>query len=117
MGDWVEVDPGASPPSGCSPSDMEDKLGTVQFIPHFNDVVGTGTNAEYHVHGFGALYVTGYNFGGQYKEDSLVDGELPCTGSQRCIQGYLIGDWVDSTNSTAGLGGGDYGVVSVQLSD
>lgn len=116
LGDWVEIDPGASPPSGCSTSWMEDTLGTVQFIPYFNDVVGTGTSAQYHVHGYGALYVTGYNFGGQYKEDSLISGLPPCTGADRCIEGYMIGDWVGSAGS-AGTGGGSYGVITLELID
>ena len=114
LGDWFEIDPGASPPSGCSPGQMGNIVGTVQYVPYFDDVVGTGTSAQYHIDGYGALYVTGYNFGGGYKEDSLIDGLPPCTGDDRCIQGYMIGDWVES-NIPAGLGGGGYGVVSLEL--
>ncbi len=114
LGDWLEIDPGASPSSGCSPTWMRNTLGTVQFVPYFNDVVGTGTSAQYHVHGYGALYVTGYNFGGLYKENSLITGVLPCTGADRCIQGYMIGDWVES-GASSGIGGGDYGVVAIEM--
>ena len=117
LGDWKELDPGASPPASCSPSDLSAALGTVQYIPYFNDIDGTGTNAEYHIHGYGALYVTGYNFGGSYKEDSIIDGDPACTGSLRCIQGYMIGGWVDSASATTGLGGGEYGVVALELTN
>lgn len=114
LGDWYEIDPGASPPSGCTPAGMAATIGTVQHIPYFNDVLGTGTSATYHVNGYGALYVTGYNFGGSYKEDSIVTGLPACAGSERCIQGYMIGDWVES-DIPAGLGGGNYGVVSLEF--
>ncbi len=114
LGDWLEIDPGASPPGECNPSTMRDTIGTVQFVPYFDDVVGTGTNADYHINGFGALYVTGYNFGGSYKEDSIVTGVAPCTGDDRCIQGYMMGDWVDS-NTSPGLGGGDYGIIALEM--
>lgn len=116
QGTLLAVDPGASPSSGCSPTTLEDVLGTVQVIPYFNDVTGTGNNAIYHMDGFGALYVTGYNLGGLYKEKSLIDGQPVCTGSLRCIQGYLIGDWIQSGAST-GLGGTQYGVVALELTN
>jgi len=115
QGTMLEVDPGASPTSGCSTTTMQDALGTVQVIPYFNDVVGSGTNATYSMDGFGALYVTGYSLGGLYKENSIVDGNPVCTGSLRCIEGYMIGDWVQSSGVSTGLGGGDYGVVSLQF--
>lgn len=113
-GVWQPIDPGSSPANGCDPVMFEDMIGNVQLIPYFDGYDGTGNNAEYRVSGFGAFYVTGYNFGGQYHEPSIVDGQPPCTGEDRCIEGYLIGDWVASGGSAIG-GGNDRGVNIVGL--
>lgn len=115
VGAWQQIDPGSSPSNGCEPVDLTSMLGTVQLIPYFDDHQGTGNNAEYHVSGFGAFYVTGFYFSGQFKEQSLIDGQFPCNGNERCIQGYFIGDWVASGGSVVG-GGNDHGVNIVGLS-
>jgi len=112
--DWVGIDPGASPTSECDHRELESIVGTVVLLPYFDGHRGTGSNAEYHIFGYGAIYVTGYNFAGQFKERSLIDNRFPCGGSDRCIQGYMIGDWRASGNSG---GGPDLGVTSVQLSN
>lgn len=114
VGVWQTIDPGASPATGCDPVMFEDMIGEVQLIPYFDGYSGTGNNASYHVSGFGAFYVTGYNFGGQFKEPSIIDGQLPCNGNSRCIEGYFIGDWVASGGSAIG-GGNDHGVNIVGL--
>jgi Flp pilus assembly protein TadG len=108
---WVADDPGASPSTGCSANIMENLVGTVVLIPYFNEFDGTGAGAEYHIAGFGAFYLTGYNFAGQYKERSLVTGNQVCTGEDRCLEGFLIKDYVVS--GTPGGGGTDFGVVVV----
>jgi hypothetical protein len=113
-GVWAPIDPGASPANGCEPVMFEDMIGHVQLIPYFDGYDGTGSNALYKVSGFGAFYITGYNFGGQFKEPSIVDGQLPCNGSNRCIEGYFIGDWVASGGSAIG-GGNNRGVNIVGL--
>jgi hypothetical protein len=91
---------------------MENLVGEVVLLPYFDEFRSVGANSEYHVAGFGAFYITGYNFGGQYKEDSIVDGTPPCKGEDRCIEGYVIGDWVASGGD---IGGSDLGVVVIQL--
>ncbi len=110
------VDPGSSPARGCDASDVAGMLGTVQILPVFDGYTGQGNNGEYQVSGFGSLYVTGYNFGGQFKEDSLIDGQLPCNGNQRCIQGYLLGDWAVADEGGAPLSAEDLGVVTTRFS-
>jgi len=113
-GSWLTVDPGSSPAAGCDETVLDDMVGTVQFIPYFDQVRNTGSNAEIHVSGFGALYITGYYFAGQYEARSLVDDERPCNGNDRCIQGYFIGGWLAPGGS--GLGGGsDHGLSVVRL--
>ncbi len=111
---WMAVDPGSSPANGCVPVDFQNMLGTVQIMPYFDESSGTGNNAQYHASGFGALYVTGYYFAGQYRERSLINNQWPCSGNERCIQGYFIGDWVGGGGS--GIGGGNaHGVNIVGL--
>lgn len=107
--DWVYTDPGSSPSNGCSASEVEDLiLDQIIFVPWFNDIDGTGANGQYHVAGFGAFYVTGYNFGGQYKEPH---GAVPCSGQLRCLEGYFM----EATIPDGDLGGTDHGVIVVKF--
>jgi hypothetical protein len=112
---WVGIDPGASPTTGCSASFMESLIGEVVLIPYFDDVVGIGNGAQYHVAGFGAFYITGYNFTGQYKENSVITGDKACDPPDTCIEGYLIDPWIASGGGE--IGGGDFGVVVIQFVD
>ena len=109
VGDWVTIDPGTSPSNDCSPVYMADLVGTVIHLPFFDDIIGTGNTATYHVAGFGALYITGYNFGGSFKQPS--SGSAPCGGSDRCIAGYFT----TSTATDGEIGGEDRGIVIVKL--
>ena len=106
-GDWVGEDPGASPSTGCSADELRELLlsGEPVLVPYFDDVDGLGAGGEYHIIGVGAFIPTGYNFGGQYKENE------PCSGDERCISGYFTTDVVD----TGDLGGENRGVVIVRL--
>ena len=107
---WVDTDPGSSPSNGCSAATVEDEiLNKIVFIPWFDDLQGTGATGEYHIAGFGALYVTGYNFGGQYK---APNGGVPCSGQLRCLEGYFI-----ETTLTYGdtLDGTDHGLLVVKF--
>ena len=126
---WVSSDPGASASTGCDPATLKELiLEKVVFIPYFDDLVSC-TGAElycatmpppsgplpngkwYHVQDFGAFYVTGYNFAGQYKETINPSGVLPCFGDKRCIEGYFT-----TGSASAGDIGGEFkGVVIVKL--
>jgi Flp pilus assembly protein TadG len=113
--DWVEIDPGASSSTGCDRDYLRSLVGTVQLVPYFDDIVGTGGTADYHVAGFGAFYITGFKFPG-LTEPSIIPsilGEAPCDGSINCIQGYLIEDWVVSGGGE--IGGEDLGVVIIKF--
>ena len=108
--DWVGEDPGASPSSGCSADDLRALiLDKTVLIPYFDDTQGLGANGEYHIAGVGAFHITGYNFGGQYKEPST--SLAPCSGDERCISGYFTTAVTDEGE----LGGQDFGVVVVRL--
>lgn len=113
VGSWVTADPGSSPSNGCRASEVEQTVGTVVLIPYFENYSQTGNNGQYQPYAYGALYVTGYYFGGQFREKSLVDGQDPCSGNDRCIQGYMIGEWAVSGPTN---GGSNLGVLGVQLS-
>ncbi len=109
VNDWVAIDTGASPSTACDPPDLESLVGTAVPIPFFDDIMDTGSNATYHVAGFGALHVTGYNFGGGFKYPS--GSTAPCGGSDRCIAGYFT----TTTLSMGEIGGEDRGIVIVKL--
>lgn len=116
VGTDVTADPGSSPSNGCDVDEIAAMVGTVQLLPIFDGYTGSGNTAAYHVSGFAPLYVTGYNFGGQYKEPSLIDGQLPCTGNGRCVQGYLLGDWAVVDGAGAPLLAEGFGVTTTRLS-
>ena len=107
---WVGEDPGASPSTGCSPAALKALiLDKDVAIPYFYDVRGLGANGEYRVSGLGGFHVTGYNFGGQYKEPSAASA--PCSGDKRCIAGYIS----SKTTTSGELGGEDRGLLIVKL--
>ncbi|MCL1593985.1 MAG: Tad domain-containing protein [Actinomycetia bacterium] len=83
---------------------------TVQVIPYYNDLREPGGNRVYTVAGFGAFYITGYRFPG-INHKSVITGEMPCTGSDNCIEAFAIGDWVVDDGTIGGTG--DFGVVTV----
>lgn len=105
---WVGADPGSSPSNGCKPGDVTALLGTEIPLPFFDDLTGTGNNGAYHVAGFGLFHVTGYNFGGQYKQPK---SSPPCSGDERCLAGYFTTGAI----YTGTRGGPDYGLAIVEL--
>jgi Flp pilus assembly protein TadG len=48
-----------------------------------------GTSTRYHVVGYAAFYMTGLRVPGA-AEKSIVTGNFPCSGSEKCISGYFI---------------------------
>ncbi len=112
-GNIVIEDPGASPSTGCSPSVLYDTIfdNNPILLPWFLDAWGLGANGQYEVKDFMAFYVTGYNFGGQYKVKSSATGDYPCKGDDRCISGYIT----TKLDPDADIGGGNRGVLVVRL--
>ncbi len=126
--DWTPEDPGASPSTGCDKEDLADLLlgadrqGTLNFIPYFDDENGlNGANGEYHIAGYGAFYVVGYNFGGQlieYADPLLSD---PCRpgglrplnwtsgNDERCLVGYFVSAVYTGPGS---IGPGGFGITT-----
>jgi len=108
-GIWESADPGASPPSACSPDEFMALIGDGIPIPVFDDIESVGDGGRYHVAGFGLFHVTGYNFGGQYKAPDRQTA--PCSGDERCISGYFTSGTVFDGEP----GGQDWGFVIVKL--
>ena len=104
-GQWVNADPGSSPTTGCSPSDLSVLVGTAVPLPIFDDLVGLGEGGEYHISGFALFFITGYNFGGQFRFNP------PCSGDERCVSGFFTSGVVHD----GGVGGVDRGIVIVKL--
>ena len=104
---WYSVDPGTSPPASCSPVGFESLMEKEIPIPIFDDLEMVGAGGRYHLVGFGLFHVTGYNFGGQYKEPATP----PCSGDERCISGYFASGVVYEGEP----GGEDWGFAIVKL--
>jgi hypothetical protein len=55
---------------------------------------GNGSNAYYHRAGYAQFYLSGYNLnvtgGIPNKRQSLVSGNFPCNGSNKCISGWFL---------------------------
>lgn len=113
FGSVVGADPGASPSNGCSPAYFREQIYLqdvlVPWYRDFDGVGGAGGNGEYEISGIGAIHVTGYNFGGQYKAPSAATA--PCKGDDRCIAGTIV----QVTVTDGDIGGEDRGVLVVKL--
>ena len=107
-GEDAPADPGASPTTGCDAADLKDLIfEKTVLLPWFIDANNLGgANAEYTIENFVGFYVTGYNFGGQFKEP----GGGPCSGEVRCIEGYF-----KHATSDTGTIGGTNGVIIVKF--
>jgi Flp pilus assembly protein TadG len=88
------VDPGISAPSSCSNDYIVSLQNKPVLLPIFDRVAGTGSGATYHVFGYAAFILSGYYLGGQYSSGKPA----PCSGNDRCIQGYFT-KFVDLTEA------------------
>jgi Flp pilus assembly protein TadG len=79
---------GESPPSGCNASDFAGWIGRTVLLPIYDQAGGTGSGAWYHVYGYAAFTLTGYQFVGQFKSGGSKICGPGSNGSDRCITGY-----------------------------
>lgn len=84
---------------------------TVLYIPVFDGLGGTGHNGTYHLKGFAAFVVTGYQLPG-LKDKSIISNKDYCKGTAKCIYGFFTQGLV---NKPGGVGGSDLGARIVQL--
>ncbi|MBB5641503.1 TadE/TadG family type IV pilus assembly protein [Cryobacterium roopkundense] len=91
-------------------------LGQTILIPVYDGAGGSGSGAWYHVYGFAAFTVTGWNFsGGGASGRYHADPSAPsCTGSCRGVQGFFV-DWVSLDGSITDLDGPDLGASAIRL--
>jgi hypothetical protein len=110
---WWDDKTGRPPPSSCSVAMMASLVGHTVDLPIFDETNGlTGTNGEYKMKGYAAFYVTGYSIEGQYKVQSLVTGQYPCSGQASCISGFFTKDLSTTPSS---FGGADMGVTIISM--
>ncbi|QGN33304.1 Tad domain-containing protein [Microlunatus sp. Gsoil 973] len=86
IGQELSSDPGKSISNGCSTADFDKVLGKTVLLPIFDKTNGeTGTNAAYHVYGYAAFVLAGYDFNGNHDggDYSLCRAFQP----QDCLQG------------------------------
>jgi hypothetical protein len=103
-------DPGNSAPVGaCSTELAAIQAGSVTLIPIYDTAGATGSNGWFHIVGFAAFKVTGYNFGGS---DNWNNNGI-CTGNCRGI----IGTFVKRVSLDEGYttGGVDFGATSIAI--
>ncbi|MBP2416019.1 pilus assembly protein TadG-related protein [Microlunatus capsulatus] len=103
-------DPGNAVPSGCSPSSFSSLQGKTVLLPVFDQAGDTGSNAFYHVYGYAAFTITGYDFVGRYSYNAKS-----CKGNDHCVRGYFT-RFVDLTEAfTYSSGAPALGAVVVEL--
>jgi Flp pilus assembly protein TadG len=91
-------------------------LGKTILIPVYDQAGSTGSNAWYHVYGFVAFTITGWNFSGggssiRYHNDTAAPS---CSGSCRGIQGTFV-KWASLDGSITNLDGPNLGASVARL--
>ena len=84
MGQTFYSSPGNSVPSGCSTGHFAAQQGKTVLLPIFDKAGDTGSNAWYHLYGYAAFHLTGYDFVGQYAWNAKS-----CKGNDHCVKGYF----------------------------
>lgn len=131
---WVQGTNGN--PAPCDLSTFNGLLGQVVNVPIFDCYTpnkfnwpwpdpptaptcnDTSPASWYHISGYGAFYLTGFNFsGGSYGNDLFPNGSYfgvgPCTGSDRCIAGWFTTGKLSATPSAGGTP--NFGTYELQL--
>lgn len=113
---WVYDDPGVSINNDCKDK-IDDLVGTIVYLPVFDDTNGlNGANGEYHIRGFAAFYLTGYNLpAAQGNPQASVATGDKCKGSDKCLIGWFTEGLAD--NAQGGGTGPPMGASAVSLID
>ena len=90
------VDTGINIPQDCPRPELRALVGTTIYLPVFNAATGTGGNGRYDVEGYAAFFLTGFNLSGNFFERSIITGQRPCSGSDRCLIGFFTSGLVPS---------------------
>jgi Flp pilus assembly protein TadG len=81
------------------------------FIPIYQKVTGTGTNAVYTLQGMAAFVITGYHMPSFSQKDWLNPAN-DCKGSSTCLNGYFTQGLIPATGA---LGGKNLGAAIIKL--
>lgn len=119
-----ENQPGNTVPSVCKNGSFP-QPGTVVHVPVYDHYTvggtvggpGGGQRVWYHLAGYAAFYITGYNLQLPAGEDrrSIVTNRFPCSGSDRCFSGFFTSGLVPSIGAVGS--GPSYGTSTTQLVD
>ena len=85
-GGYVSADPGVSA-SSCA-KQLPALVGTLLYLPVFDEATGTGSGGQYHIKGFAAFYLDGYDLPGAGSKKPN-GGVTQCKGSDKCIYGWF----------------------------
>jgi len=103
--------PGKPTPQECSSSDFMALIGQTVLLPVFDDAGSQGANGWFHIKGFAAFQLTGYNFPGKSYNNN--QGAQSCTGNCAGVIGQFV-RFVSLDNAFT-PGGPDLGAELVRL--
>jgi hypothetical protein len=110
-GGTVFADPGVSA-SSCA-DQLAALVGTLLYLPVFDQASGTGADGQYHIQGFAAFYLDGYVLPGAHPTTVNPHGGVTkCKGSDKCIYGWFTQGLVPTGGT---IGGPSMGAKVVAL--
>jgi Flp pilus assembly protein TadG len=110
-GGFASSDPGVSA-SSCADA-LAALVGTLLYLPVFDQASGTGSGGQYHIQGFAAFYLDGYVLPGAHPNTVNPHGGVTkCKGSDKCIYGWFTQGLVPTGGS---IGGPSMGAKVVAL--
>ncbi len=109
------TDPGNNVSQGCQDAIRQIVAsGATVYVPVFDSVSGTGSNAAYHVAGLAAFVLNGYqNLPGVHPDVVPTGMAGSCTGNVPCLFGQFTQALVPLTDSIGG--GTDFGATAIKL--
>lgn len=110
-GTWVTSDPGNNGPNSCAAFNWASIQNTTVLVPIFDNSQGTGSNAQYHIMGLAAFYITGICFSSQ----SQVPSNMPNCPSDKRIEGHFVNYSVLGGNYTTDPNAVKFGLGTVTL--
>lgn len=105
---WISADPGKSQ-NECR-STFAGALGTVVLVPIFDQVTGTGANAQYHIAGFAGFELLGYRITGAMRSPGFS-----CPAGPGASAACIYGRFVPIVEAGPGFGGTDYGARAIRM--
>jgi hypothetical protein len=105
---------GVSAPSSCKTA-LSNAWTSHQllYIPVYDGVSGTGGNGTYHLAGWAAFVLTGYQIPGAKQNSWLTGKSCAANGSDKCISGFFTQVLIPTSGV---IGGPSLGVTAIELS-